>query len=84
MHDTSNPAEPQDPPHVPTRGTLLVDAQDKIGEFRGEAHGLWYLRPITGGCEWSVRPEDARPAGPEQRLRAETTRANARSRDEYL
>ncbi|MGW2467981.1 hypothetical protein [Streptomyces bauhiniae] len=55
-----------------------------MGEFRGEWAGLWSLRPATGGTEWTVRPEDARSATPEERLRALTARANARSRGEYL
>ncbi|MFE9607525.1 hypothetical protein [Streptomyces sp. NPDC006012] len=46
--------------------------------------GLWYLRSVTGGREWTVDPVDAHPASPAQRLRAETARANARSRGEVL
>ncbi len=73
-----------EPPQPPPVGTLLVDADDRVGEFRGEWAGLWSLRPAIGGTEWTVRPEDVRPATPEQRLRALTARANARSRGEYL
>ncbi|MFJ6568965.1 hypothetical protein ACIQNU_16215 [Streptomyces sp. NPDC091292] len=69
---------------LPAPGTLMVDAQNRIGEFRGEWCGLWSLRPVTGGREWSVDPQDVRPATPEQRLRAENSRMNARSRGEYL
>ncbi|MFJ3233393.1 hypothetical protein [Streptomyces sp. NPDC086787] len=61
-----------------------MDRHDRLGEFRGMAFGFWFLRPITGGVEWSVAPEDVRPATPEQRLHAETARANARSRGELL
>ncbi|RZU44071.1 hypothetical protein EV284_1528 [Streptomyces sp. BK022] len=61
-----------------------MDADDRVGEFRGEWAGLWSLRPVAGGTEWTVRPEEARPAPPEQRIRALTARANARSRGEYL
>ncbi|MFF2848758.1 hypothetical protein ACFVT5_20890 [Streptomyces sp. NPDC058001] len=68
----------------PTPGTLMVDAQNRIGEFRGEWCGLWSLRPVTGGREWTVDPQSVRPASPEQRLRAENSRLNARSRGEYL
>lgn len=77
-------AEQQEPPSAPPTGTLLVDARERVGEFRGEWCGLWSLRPVTGGTEWTVAPEDVRPAGPEQRLRAETARANARSRGDIL
>lgn len=77
--------KPQEPPSVPALGTLLVDVlQDRVGEFRGEWFGLWYLRPVTGGTEWTVVPGDTRPANPEQRLRAENARRNARSRGELL
>nr|WP_239134916.1 hypothetical protein [Streptomyces sp. SID12488] len=62
----------------------MVDAQDRIGEFRGAWCGLWSLRPVTGGTEWTVNPGDVQPASPQQRLRAETSRANARSRGERL
>lgn len=73
-----------EPPQLPPIGTLLVDSHERVGEFRGEWAGLWCLRPATGGTEWAVRPEDVRPASPEQRLRALTARANRRSRGECL
>jgi hypothetical protein len=76
--------ESQEPPQLPAPGTLLVDAQDRIGEFRGEWCGLWSLRPVTGRTEWTVNPEDVQPADAKQRLHAETARANARSRGEVL
>lgn len=88
MPGMNNPAPPQEPPHTPprapARGTLLADAQGRVGEFRGEWLGLWSLRPVTGGTEWTVAPEDTRPPSPAQRLHAETARANARSRGERL
>lgn len=74
-------------PHLvrtPERGILLVDAQGRVGEFRGEWCGEWSLRPVTGGLEWTVGPDEVRPASPEERLRAGTARANARSRGEVL
>ncbi|MFF5305949.1 MULTISPECIES: hypothetical protein [unclassified Streptomyces] len=73
-----------EPPQLPAPGTLLVDSRDRIGEFRGEWCGLWSLRPVTGGTEWTVNPEDVQPANPQQRLHAETARANARSRGDVL
>jgi hypothetical protein len=89
---TNNPAEQRKPPpasthapaRAPARGTLLVDARGRVGEFRGEWCGVWSLRLVTGGTEWTVAPEDVRPASPAERLRAETARANARSRGELL
>ncbi|MFJ2607465.1 hypothetical protein ACIQOU_16725 [Streptomyces sp. NPDC091279] len=65
---------------VPSLGTLLVDAHDKVGEFRAALSGRWYLRPVSGGTEWDVDPRDVSPATPEQRLRAELARANSLSR----
>ena len=84
MTGEDSPVQKQAPPTLPIPGTFLVDAQDRIGEFRGEWCGLWSLRPVAGGTEWTVAPEDVWPASPEQRLRAETARANARSRGERL
>lgn len=84
MSIKNDPHQQQRPPHVPPTGTLMVDADEQVGEFRGELGGLWYLRPVTGGREWAVAPADAHPASPAQRLRAETARANARSRGEVL
>ena len=84
MTGEDSPVQRQEPPTLPTPGTFLVDARDRIGEFRGEWCGLWSLRPVAGGTEWTVAPEDVWPASPEQRLRAETARVNARSRGERL
>ncbi|MFF2846870.1 hypothetical protein ACFVT5_11110 [Streptomyces sp. NPDC058001] len=70
---------------LPALGSVIVDAdRDVVGIFCGTSGDLWSLRPVTGGTEWTVDPADARPATPEQRLRAETAGANARSRGEYL
>ncbi|AEW98855.1 hypothetical protein [Streptantibioticus cattleyicolor] len=84
MSGENDPVERQEPRSLPPVGILLVDAHNRVGEFRGEWCGLWSLRPVTGGIEWTVAPEDVRPASPEQRMRAETRRANARSRGECL
>lgn len=70
---------------TPALGVLLLDVRrDRLGEFRGCCCGRWYLRPVRGGREWEVDPEDVRPVDPAQRLHAETARANARSRGEVL
>ncbi|WP_078992823.1 hypothetical protein [Streptomyces sp. MMG1121] len=84
MSSKNDPAQWQGPPHVPSPGTLMVDGRDRVGEFRGVAYGYWHLRPVGGGKEWSVAPDEVRPASPTQRLHAETARANARSRGELL
>ncbi|MFB7912382.1 hypothetical protein [Streptomyces sp. NPDC056061] len=85
MRTENGPPNGQEPPHTPAPGTLMVDlSQDRVGEFRGEWCGQWSLRPVGGGVEWTVRPEDVRAADPIRRLRAELARANARSRGELL
>ncbi|MEU6171092.1 hypothetical protein ABZ832_04120 [Streptantibioticus parmotrematis] len=85
MCDRGVPAGPIEFPRPPALGTLVVDvARGRVGEFRGEWCGRWFLRPVAGGREWAARPEDVRAVSPEQRLRAQTARANARSRGEVL
>lgn len=74
----------REPPELPAIGTLFADRHNRVGEFRGVEYGFWFLRPVRGGVEWSVAPEDVRPANPEERMHAETARANARSRGELL
>lgn len=85
MPDKGSPSRQQEPPEVPPPGTLVVDvSRDQVGEFRGEWCGVWSLRPVTGGREWTVAPEDARLATRAEQLRARAARANARSRGEVL
>ncbi|MDT0473385.1 hypothetical protein RM863_14750 [Streptomyces sp. DSM 41014] len=69
---------------IPRVGTLLVDSAERVGVFQGVESGLWYLRPVTGGVEWTVDPQTVRPADADERLRARTARTNARSRGEVL
>ncbi|MFF9351312.1 hypothetical protein [Streptomyces sp. NPDC014734] len=57
---------------------------DRVGEFRGVAGPYWSLRPVRGGTEWEAPPECVRRLTSSERLRAETARANARSRGELL
>lgn len=83
------PAKPvqggrQVPRETPPVSTLLIDSRQRVGEFRGEWEGLWYLRPVTGGREWAVEPDGVRLASREERMRALAARANARSRGELL
>ncbi|MEV5884013.1 hypothetical protein AB0L74_15015 [Streptomyces sp. NPDC052020] len=64
----------------------MVDTSrdDQVGEFRGVAGPYWALRPVCGGAEWDADPQYVRAADRIERLRAETARANARSRGEVL
>ncbi|MEU3878867.1 hypothetical protein [Streptomyces californicus] len=70
----------------PKVGALVVDAgrAGRVGVFRGVAGPYWSLRPVCGGAEWEAQPEQVRPATAAERLRAQTARANARSRGEVL
>lgn len=78
------PPDDQERAPTPATGTLMVDATGRVGEFRGEWCGLWSLRPATGGTEWTVAPNDVKPASAEQCIHAKTARANARSRGDLL
>ncbi|MFJ5889911.1 hypothetical protein [Streptomyces californicus] len=64
----------------------MVDTNhaDRVGVFRGVAGPYWSLRPVCGGTEWEAEPNHVRPATADERLHAETARANARSRGEVL
>ncbi|MET9253436.1 hypothetical protein [Streptomyces sp. NPDC003717] len=83
MSEKAPRPSPQEPPSI---GTLLVDPArgDRVGEFRGVSGPYWAIRPVTGGTEWEADPAALRLPGQEERLRAETARANARSRGELL
>ncbi|MFS0697162.1 hypothetical protein [Streptomyces nitrosporeus] len=76
----------REPPPLPALGTLVVDTGngDRVGEFRGTAGPYWSLRPVRGGPEWEAEPALVRPVDAAERMRAETARANARSRGELL
>ncbi|MEU1088427.1 hypothetical protein ACFYPN_27790 [Streptomyces sp. NPDC005576] len=71
---------------LPVPGAVMVDTsrEDRVGEFRGVAGPYWAIRPVGGGIEWEAAPECVRPASPIERLRAENTRCNARSRGDVL
>ncbi|MET8706503.1 hypothetical protein [Streptomyces californicus] len=71
---------------APLVGALVVDTgrADRVGVFRGVAGPYWSLRPVCGGTEWEAEPNHVRPATADERLHAETARANARSRGEVL
>lgn len=80
------PSNGQVPLQLPAIGALMVDTAqgERVGEFRGTAGPYWSLRPVRGGVEREADPARVRPAEPMERLRAETARANRRSRGELL
>ncbi|QNP71410.1 hypothetical protein IAG44_19545 [Streptomyces roseirectus] len=67
------------PPPVPEVGTIMVDRQGRVGEFRAVEYGFWWLRPVSGGVEWTVEPGSAEPASAEQRLRTKVAVVNERT-----
>ncbi|GAB2833092.1 hypothetical protein GCM10027091_74100 [Streptomyces daliensis] len=71
-----------EPPPV---GALVVDTKRVMfGEFRAVAGPHWILRSLRSRAEWEAEPECVRLVDEMERLRAETDRANARSRSERL
>ena len=65
---------------APEEGTLALDAKTgRIGQVMGHVGPYVQLRPPQGGTEWDARPEDVRPAGDHERLRARVAEVNAKS-----
>ncbi|MFD7443497.1 hypothetical protein [Streptomyces sp. NPDC059909] len=64
-------------------GTYAVDTcTGRLGGVMGRVGPYVQLRPPAGGVEWDCTPDALREATPQERLRAGTARANARSRGE--
>nr|WP_274561991.1 hypothetical protein [Streptomyces spiramyceticus] len=60
---------------LPEVGTLARDAKTgRVGQVIGHMGPYVQMRPPHGGAEWHARPEDGRPAGDRERLRACITR----------
>ncbi|EDY43500.1 hypothetical protein [Streptomyces sp. SPB074] len=59
----------------PEPGTLLVDANGKLGVFMGKGGPRYMLRPVRGGCEWEAEPDTVREPTPAERETAERQRA---------
>ena len=67
---------------APTVGTVMVDeARNKVGEFRGDVAGKFWLRPVGGGREWEASPDFVREATDEERLKVRLSAVNERSRN---
>ncbi|GAA3772545.1 hypothetical protein [Streptomyces chiangmaiensis] len=67
----------------PPIGSYAVDIRSgRVGVVMGHEGPYVQLRPYGGGKEWDVEPEAVRSATQEERLRAATAYANARSRGE--
>ncbi|MEU6375054.1 hypothetical protein [Streptomyces sp. NPDC046909] len=51
----------------------------KAGEFQGKAGPYVMLRPVGGGREWEVDPDQIRPATVAERLSAGVKAVNSRT-----
>ncbi|MEU2111484.1 hypothetical protein [Streptomyces sp. NPDC019507] len=58
-------------------GQLGYDKKtDSVGEIMGFEGGRYFLRPIGGGKEWQVAPEDLAEPDAQARLRARVSERN--------
>ncbi|TDC26351.1 hypothetical protein E1265_04595 [Streptomyces sp. 8K308] len=71
--------------YVPEVGEPAWDARTgRGGIVMGRVGPCVQLRPVGGGREWDVRPDDLRSIGLAELLRAPVREANRRSRGEAL
>ncbi|MFI6861189.1 hypothetical protein ACIBKZ_15010 [Streptomyces sp. NPDC050421] len=63
----------------PDPGALVVDRRNgKVGVVMGHVGPYVRLRPLRGGREWDVPPEDVRTPTPAEELSAKVAVANRR------
>jgi len=66
----------------PGIGELAKDsARDQIGIVMGEVGGRVQIRPVGGGTEWDVMPDNVVALSPREELNARLAIKNANSRD---
>jgi hypothetical protein len=59
---------------MPPPGTVLKDlTRDTYCEFQAFLDGVVWVRPVGGGCEWTVHPNDVRRATYAEKNRARAT-----------
>ncbi len=64
-------------------GAYVVEiSTGRVARVMGHQGPYVQIRPLGGGREWDVPPEELREATSTERLRAATAHANARSRGE--
>ncbi|MEU4064013.1 hypothetical protein AB0F25_16520 [Streptomyces wedmorensis] len=64
-------------------GSYVVEiSTGRVGTVMGHEGPYVQVRPLGGGREWDVEPEEVREATTSERLSAATAHANARSRGE--
>ena len=81
MSAKNGPSGSQEPPRLPSPGTLVADVSHgrRVGEFRGVSGPYWSLRPVGGGVEWEAEPEWVRALTPAERISVENALRNLRS-----
>ena len=66
----------------PGIGELAKDSvRDRIGVVMGEVGGRVQIRPIGGGTEWDVMPDNVVAPSPREELSARLAIKNGNSRD---
>ncbi|MFG2596647.1 hypothetical protein [Streptomyces sp. NPDC048462] len=66
---------------APDAGALAVDRRNgEVGVVMGHVGTYMQLRPLGGGREWDVPPQDVRPPTPAEELSAKVAVANRRWR----
>ena len=69
---------------LPARDSIVRDKlHDRVGVVMSARHTGVFLRPVGGGLEWEVLPEDIVPATEAEKLSARVAAQNQRSRDRY-
>ncbi|GHJ36004.1 hypothetical protein [Streptomyces sp. TS71-3] len=71
---------PTDAAPIPGGTPVRDTARNRIGVVMDHQGPYFQLRPLDGGREWDAAPEDVRPVGPGEVLRARVADANQRSR----
>jgi hypothetical protein len=70
-------------PHTPAIGETAKDIKSgKLGVVKGNDGPYYQMRPLGGGREWDVNPENIREANPDEILRERVAVANRQSRGE--
>lgn len=67
-------------PHPPVIGETVRDIKSgKIGVVKGNEGPYYQMRPLCGGREWDVNPEDIREVDPDDASRGHVAVTNRQS-----
>ncbi|MFI1157318.1 hypothetical protein [Streptomyces sioyaensis] len=75
--------QPEDPSQDPAlqKRTIARDiARERVGKVMDYMHGLYYLRPLEGGKEWSAEHHELTPIPLSEALRGTVADVNQRHR----